>query len=152
MNNRCHVVIYHNPACSISRNTLAIIHSCGIQPLVIDCLKCPPSSLMLQELIATAGLSVRDFLRHTALPYLQYYLASPRWSDLQLLELMSRHPVLINMPIVVSEFGTRLCQSAEQVLDILPRLPRQQLGHIVNYSANQALYALREAGLSLTAD
>ena len=152
MNNRCDVVIYHNPACSISRHTLAMIHSCGIQPQVIDCLKRPPSSLLLQELIATAGLSVRDFLRHTALPYLQYYLANPRWNDLQLLELMSRHPVLINMPIVVSEFGTRLCQSAEQVLDILPRLPGQQLGQLAHHSANQALYALRDAGLGLTAD
>lgn len=152
MDSSCLVVIYYNPACNISRHTLALIRSCGIEPKVIDCLKRPPSSSILQELIATAELNARDFLSHTALPYLQYYLASPRWSDLQLIEMMSRHPVLINAPIVVSEFGTRLCQSAEQVLDILPWSQFRQLQQFANNSANQALYALRKAGLGLTAD
>lgn len=152
MNNSCTVVIYFNPACSMSRHTLALIRSCGIEPRVIDCLKRPPSSHVLQELIATAGLNVRDFLSHTALPYLQYYLSSPRWSDLQLIELMSRHPVLINAPIVVSELGTRLCHSAEQVLDILPWTQLRQLQQYANNSANQALYALCEVGLGLMAD
>lgn len=152
MNKCCTVVIYYNPACSLSRHTLALIRSCGIEPRVIDCLKHPPSSYLLQELIASAELGVRDFLRKTALPYLQYYLASPRWSDLQLIELMSRHPVLIKAPIVVSDFGTRLCRSAEQVLDILPRPQLRQLQQYASSSANQALYALREVGLGLTAD
>ncbi len=152
MNNSCTVVIYYNPACAISRHTLALIRSCGIEPRVIDCLKRPPSSYLLQELIATAELNVRDFLSHTAQPYLQYYLSSPRWSDLQLIDLMSRHPVLINAPIVVSEFGTRLCRSAEQVLDILPWSQLRHLQQFANNSANQALYALCEVGLGLTAD
>ena len=53
------VVIYHNPKCGTSRNTLGLIRNAGIEPHIIDYLKCPPTRTMLKELIARAGLTVR---------------------------------------------------------------------------------------------
>ena len=57
------VVIYHNPACATSRNTLGMIRNAGIEPHVIDYLKCPPSRVLLEGLIARMGIAPRDLLR-----------------------------------------------------------------------------------------
>src|SRR5580765_772346 len=60
------VIIYHNPACGTSRNTLGLIHNAGIEPHVIEYLKTPPSRRLLHQLLWRAGLSVRDALRERA--------------------------------------------------------------------------------------
>jgi hypothetical protein len=57
------VIIYHNPDCGTSRNTLGLIRNAGIEPHVIEYLKCPPSRVMLLALIARMGISVRDLIR-----------------------------------------------------------------------------------------
>ena len=57
------VIIYHNPDCGTSRNTLGLIRNAGIEPHVIEYLKCPPSRAMLQALIARMGIAVRDLIR-----------------------------------------------------------------------------------------
>ena len=57
------VIIYHNPQCGTSRNTLGLIRNAGVEPHVIEYLKCPPSRAMLMQLIARAGLTVRELLR-----------------------------------------------------------------------------------------
>ena len=54
------VIIYHNPDCGTSRNTLRLIRNAGIEPHVIEYLKCPPSRALLQALIARMGISARD--------------------------------------------------------------------------------------------
>ena len=54
------VTIFHNPACGTSRNTLALIRHAGIDPVIIEYLKTPPSKEKLRELIAAMGISVRD--------------------------------------------------------------------------------------------
>lgn len=114
------VVIYHNPACGTSRNTLALIQNTGIEPEVIEYLKNPPSKQTLITLIAGTGLSVREVLRKNVEPYTQLNLDDPTWTDEQLIDFMLQHPILINRPIVVTELGTRLCRPSEVVLDILP--------------------------------
>lgn len=114
------VVIYHNPACGTSRNTLALIQNTGIEPEVIEYLKNPPSKQTLITLIAGTGLSVREVLRKNVEPYTQLNLDDPTWTDEQLIDFMLKHPILINRPIVVTELGTRLCRPSEVVLDILP--------------------------------
>ena len=119
------VQIYHNPACGTSRNTLALIRNAGIEPEVIEYLVTPPSRDELIQLISDAGLSVRDALRKNVDPYAELNLDDASWSDEKLVEAMLQHPILINRPLVVTEFGTRLCRPSEVVLDILP-LP--QLG------------------------
>ncbi|ALN88805.1 arsenate reductase [Lysobacter capsici] len=115
-----HAVIYHNPNCATSRNTLALIRHAGIEPQVIEYLQHPPSRERLIELIAAAGLSVREAIRQSGTPYLELGLDDPQLSDAALLDAMLRTPVLINRPFVQTELGVRLCRPSEQVLDILP--------------------------------
>ena len=114
------VVIYHNPDCGTSRNTLAMIRNAGIEPHVIDYLKCPPSRVLLEGLIARMGIAPRDLLREKGTPHAELGLGDPSLSDDALLDAMMAHPILINRPIVVSPKGVRLCRPSEQVLDLLP--------------------------------
>jgi arsenate reductase len=115
-----HAVIYHNPQCATSRNALALIRHAGIEPQVIDCLRHPPSRERLTELIAAAGLNVREAIRQNGTPYLELGLDDPQLSDEALLDAMVRTPVLINRPFVQTAMGVRLCRPSERVLDILP--------------------------------
>ena len=113
------VTIYHNPRCGTSRNTLAMIRQSGVEPEIILYLETPPSRERLRELIAAAGLTVRDVLRRKGTPYDALGLDDPKWSDAQLLDFMMEHPILINRPIVATPKGVRLCRPSEAVLDIL---------------------------------
>ena len=114
------VVIYHNPDCGTSRNTLAMIRNAGIEPHVIDYLKCPPSRVLLEGLIPRMGFSPRGRLREQGTPHDELGLGDPSLADDALLDAMMAHPSLINRPIVVSPKGVRLCRPSEQVLDLLP--------------------------------
>lgn len=114
------VIIYHNPDCGTSRNTLAMIRNAGIEPHVIEYLKTPPSRTMLKQLIARMGISVRALLREKGTPYAELGLGDPNLTDEQLLDAMQAHPILINRPIVVTPKGVRLCRPSEEVLDLLP--------------------------------
>ena len=119
------ITIYHNPACGTSRNTLALIRNTGTEPQVIEYLQQPPMREILVDLIARAGLSVREAIRQKGTPYLELGLDQAQISDEALLDAMLAHPILINRPFVVTPLGVRLCRPSELVLDILP-LP--QLG------------------------
>ena len=114
------VVIYHNPDCGTSRNTLAMIRNAGIEPHVIEYLKTPPARALLVQLITRMGITPRDLLRERGTPYTELGLDDPSLSDEALLDAMMAHPVLINRPIVVSPKGVRLCRPSEAVLDLLP--------------------------------
>lgn len=113
------VTIYHNPACSVSRNTLAMIRQSGEAPEVIEYLKHPLDRARLQELIKAMGISARALLREKGEPYAGLGLADPKWSDAELIDFMLAHPILINRPIVVTPKGTRLCRPPEAVLELL---------------------------------
>ncbi len=114
------VIIYHNPQCGTSRNTLGLIRNAGVEPHIIEYLKCPPTRLLLRQLIRRMGVSVRDVIRQKGTPYQELGLGDPSLSDDHLLDAMMAHPVLINRPIVVTPMGVRLCRPSEAVLDILP--------------------------------
>jgi arsenate reductase len=118
------VVIYHNPACGTSRNTLEMIRNAGIEPHVVEYLKTPPSRALLVELVDRAGIAPRDLLREKGTPYAELGLSDPSLTDDALLDAMIAHPVLINRPLVVSPLGVRLCRPSEAVLDLLPE-PQQ---------------------------
>ena len=118
------ITIYHNAACGTSRNTLALIRNTGVEPVIIDYVKQPPSREELVDLIKRAGLSVRAVMRDKGALYDELGLANPELSDAALLDAMQAHPILINRPIVVTELGVRLCRPSEKVLQILP-LPQQ---------------------------
>ena len=114
------VTIYHNPECGTSRNTLAVIRHAGIESIVIEFLKTPPSRAELVKMIADAGLTVRQAIREKGTPYGDLGLGDPSLTDDQLLEAMLKDPILINRPFVVTPLGTRLARPSEAVLDILP--------------------------------
>jgi len=114
------VIIYHNPDCGTSRNTLAMIRNAGIEPHIIEYLKTPPSRVMLVQLLARACMSVRDVLREKGTPYAELGLSDTSLTDAQLLDAIEAHPILMNRPIVVSALGVRLCRPSEAVLDIMP--------------------------------
>lgn len=114
------VVIYHNPACGTSRNTLALIRNAGIEPHVVEYLKTPPAGLLLRQLLQRAGLTVRNVLREKGTPYAELGLGDPSLTDDALLDAIEAHPVLLNRPLVVSPKGVRLCRPSEAVLDLLP--------------------------------
>ncbi|MCQ1851797.1 arsenate reductase (glutaredoxin) [Neorhizobium galegae] len=114
------VTIYHNPDCGTSRNTLAMIRNAGIEPTVIEYLKTPPARDQLVQMIADAGLTVREAIREKGTPYAELGLDDPVLSDDQLLDAMLKDPILINRPFVITPLGTRLARPSEAVLDILP--------------------------------
>lgn len=87
---------------------------------MIEYLLTPPSKDQLVNMIRDAGLTVREVLRKNVDPYTELNLDDAGWSDEKLLDAMLQHPILINRPLVVTEFGTRLCRPSEVVLDILP--------------------------------
>jgi arsenate reductase len=114
------VIIYHNLQCGTSRNTLGLIRNAGIEPHAIEYLKTPPTRLLLRQLIARMGVSVRDVIREKGTPFQELGLDNLALSDDELLDAMMAHPILINRPIVVTPIGVRLCRPSETVLEILP--------------------------------
>jgi arsenate reductase len=118
------IVIYHNPECGTSRNTLAMIRNAGIEPHVVEYLKTPPSRALLIALIDRAGMAPRDLLREKNTPYADLGLGDDSLTDDALIDAMMAHPVLINRPLVVSPLGVKLCRPSEAVLDLLPEVQR----------------------------
>ncbi|GAA0752646.1 arsenate reductase [Sphingomonas sp. OV641] len=114
------IVIYHNPECGTSRNTLAMIRNAGIEPHVVEYLKTPPARALLVELIDRAGMRPRELLREKGTPYADLGLGDTSLSDDALVDAMMAHPILINRPLVVSPLGVKLCRPSDAVLDLLP--------------------------------
>ncbi len=113
-------IIYHNPECETSRNTLAMIRNAGVEPHIIEYLKCPPTRLLLTQLLTRAGLTVRQILREKGTPFQALGLGDACLSDAALLDAIDAHPILMNRPIVVTPKGVRLCRPSELALDLLP--------------------------------
>jgi arsenate reductase (glutaredoxin) len=112
--------IYHNPACGTSRNTLALIRNSGVEPEIVEYLKNPPSREELLALLHLMHMTPRELLREKCTPYHELGLDDPAKRDVELLDAMMVHPILINRPIVVTILGAKLCRPSELVLDILP--------------------------------
>jgi arsenate reductase (glutaredoxin) len=114
------ITIYHNPACGTSRNALAMIRAAGIEPVVVEYLKTPPSRGTLKAIVKATGGPLRALLREKDTPFTELGLGDPKWSDDDLLDFIGQHPILLNRPIVMSPKGTALCRPSEKVLDLLP--------------------------------
>jgi len=111
--------IYHNPNCSTSRKTLALLREKGVEVEVVEYLKNPPSREELVDLLKKMGMKPRELLRKKGDLYEELDLDNPRWTDDQILDFMVQHPVLIERPIVVTDKGVRLCRPVEKVLEII---------------------------------
>ena len=132
------IVIYHNPECGTSRNTLAMIRNAGIEPHVVEYLKTPPARALLVELIDRAGMTPRELLREKGTPYAELGLGDTSLSDDALVDAMMAHPILINRPLVVSPLGVKLCRPSDAVLDLLPS---DQLGAFAKEDGEQVVDA-----------
>ena len=112
-------LIFHNPNCGTSRNTLAIMIASGEQPEVVEYLKTPPTRDYLVELLAKMEISPRELLRSKEPINDELGLNNPDVSDDQIIDAMITHPILINRPIVVTEKGAALCRPSERVFELL---------------------------------
>ena len=113
------ITIYHNPACSNSRDTLGLIRNSGNEPRIIEYLKTPPPRAELMVLLKLMGMTARRLLREQEAAYRELDLGRPELDEDVLLDAMIAHPILINRPIVVTPLGVKLCRPPEAVLDIL---------------------------------
>jgi len=111
--------IYHNPRCSKSRQTLTILQEKGIQPEIILYLETPLDANELSRLIKKLGIQVRDLLRKGEDDYKQLGLKDPSMSETDILDAMSRHPKLIERPIVVKGDNAVLGRPPENVLELI---------------------------------
>lgn len=110
--------IYHNPRCSKSRLTLALLEEKGHAPKIIEYLKTPPSSAELKEVINKLKIAPQDLLRKNEADYKTYFKGK-ELSDEEWIEAMIAYPKLIERPIVIHKNRAALGRPPEQVLDIL---------------------------------
>lgn len=113
------LTIYHNPRCSKSRATLALLAERGLQPRIVPYLEQPPDISQLRELLHMLGLRPRELMRRGEAVYRDQGLADSAVDDEQLLRAMVEHPILIERPIVVCNGRAALGRPPEQVLDLL---------------------------------
>jgi len=114
------IVIYHNPDCGTSRNTLEMIKASGATPIIIEYLNTGWTKPQLLGLFAAADLTPRMALRTSKSPAEELGLLDETVSDDHLLDAMVTHPVLVNRPLVCSPKGVRLCRPSESVKVLLP--------------------------------
>src|SRR4051794_13322325 len=110
------ITIYHNPDCATSHNTLAMIRASGETPVTVEYLKEPPSRGRLVALLRAMNMPRRALLREKGTPYAEQGLADPKWTEDELIDMMLKHPILINRRVVKTPLGTRLCRPSELVL------------------------------------
>lgn len=113
------VTIYHNPRCSKSRATLALLEERGIQADVVKYLETPPDAATLRNIVGMLGIQVRDLLRKGESEYKDLNLDDAARSDDEIIKAMIEHPVLIERPIVLANGKARIGRPPESVLDIL---------------------------------
>lgn len=113
------VTIYHNPRCSKSRQTLALLEDRGIQPKIVLYLENTPNQKQLKSLLAQLGISARELLRSGEQEYKDHNLKDPTLSESELIAAMVKYPKLIERPIVVANNKAALGRPPEQVLEIL---------------------------------
>ncbi|OUR64229.1 arsenate reductase (glutaredoxin) [Methylophaga sp. 42_25_T18] len=113
------ISIFHNPRCSKSRQTLALLEQQNIQPEIIEYLKIPPTVPQLNDIITMLNIEPRALLRKGEALYKELDLADLSLSNEQLIDIMCRNPKLIERPIVISNGKAKIGRPPESVLDIL---------------------------------
>ncbi|MGX3020705.1 arsenate reductase (glutaredoxin) [Ursidibacter sp. B-7004-1] len=112
------ITLYHNPKCSKSRETLALIQQAGIEPIIVEYLKTPLSQETIQRLIQESGILLQDALRTDVDEYTQH-IVGKNLSDDAIIQLMAQYPRLLNRPFVSGEKGTKFCRPPELVKSLL---------------------------------
>ena len=113
------LVIYHNPNCSKSRETLQILQHKNCQPQIVEYLEEPPSPQRLKDIIGMLGVSARDLLRTTEPVYKDADLDDDRLSDDEIIEAICEYPALLQRPIVIAGGRAVIGRPPEKVLEII---------------------------------
>ena len=113
------VTIYHNPSCSKSRQTLALLAEKGVQPTVVCYLDTPPSVTELGNLLQLLGIDARSLLRTKEAPYAELNLQDAAISEDDILQAISTNPILLERPIVVRADRAVIGRPPENVLNLL---------------------------------
>ncbi|RUO44324.1 arsenate reductase (glutaredoxin) [Aliidiomarina taiwanensis] len=113
------IVMYHNPRCSKSRQTLALLQEQGIEPTIVEYLKTPPSSEELSQVLAALGISAREIIRTGEEEYKTLNLATFDGTEAELIALLCDHPKLIQRPIVINGDKAKIGRPPEDVLQIV---------------------------------
>lgn len=114
------VTIYHNPRCSKSRQTLALLESRGVKPRVVEYLKTPPDRATIEALLRKLGIAAGQLVRRKEPEFAALGLDAAGVSEERLIDAMASHPKLIERPIVVVDRRARIGRPPEAVLEILP--------------------------------
>jgi arsenate reductase (glutaredoxin) len=114
------VTIYHNPRCSKSRQTLALLEDRGVALRIVEYLKTPPDRTTLVALLRKLGMPAHALVRRQEPEFAALGLDGPDVSDDKLIDAMITHPKLIERPIVVAGRQARIGRPPEAVLEILP--------------------------------
>ena len=110
--------IYHNPSCSKSRQTLALLNERGIEPDVVEYLKTPLSTHALQTLARQLDINVIDMMRTKEQAFKELELGKAGVTDDQLLQAISQHPILLERPVVVCDDKAVIGRPPENVLEL----------------------------------
>ncbi len=113
------VTIYHNPRCSKSRATLALLEEHSVVPTVVEYLSTPPDPATLNRLLGMLGLSPRELMRRKEAVYADLGLGDDDLSDDALIEAMVANPILIERPIVVAGDRAVIGRPPENVLELI---------------------------------
>lgn len=110
--------IYHNPRCSKSRATLALLDQHGVRPKIVDYLATPPSAAELEDLLGKLGIAAEQLVRKSEATFTREY-AGKQLGPAEWIEAMVRHPILIERPIVVAGDRAVLGRPPENVRALL---------------------------------
>jgi arsenate reductase len=113
------VTIYHNPRCAKSRQTLQLLKDNGIEPVIVEYLKTPPSKTELKRILKMLNIKPRDLLREKEAEYKELGLGDKSLTDDQIIDTILAHPKLMERPIVVTGDQAVLGRPPESVLEIL---------------------------------
>ena len=113
------VTIYHNPRCSKSRATLALLAEKGVEPEIIEYLQTPPSKEEMMRILDGLGMAPRDLMRKKEEPYKALNLGDDSMSRDALIDAMLENPILMERPVVVKNGKYALGRPPENVLEIL---------------------------------
>jgi len=113
------VTIYHNPRCSKSRQTLALLQEHGIEPAIVEYLNTPPDAPTLKSIVTALGIQPGKLIRTGEDEYKASKDAVARLDDDALIDWMIANPKVIQRPIVVTSKGARIGRPPESVLELI---------------------------------
>lgn len=113
------ITLYHNPRCSKSRQTLALLREHDIEPDIVEYLETPPNEATLRELQSMLGVNVREMMRTNEAAYKELGLGRDSVTETELLAAIAAHPILLQRPIVVHGKRAVIGRPPENVLDLL---------------------------------